>query len=64
MLDPREMVDDIDTELLALWLAHFELQYPQHDKPTDTPPVRFIDHHDQEKQFSAIEKIIGKSDDG
>ncbi|MCE2597199.1 hypothetical protein K6Y31_20710 [Motilimonas cestriensis] len=63
MVDPRVLLDQMDSELMALWLAYFEIKHEQ--ITADNPPApnqprrtKTIEHADVDRQVSECERIM------
>jgi hypothetical protein len=65
IVDPRTMCDSVDTELMALWLAHFSLK--REAAGVDSPPpssvqnstqARIIDYESVDQQVNVCERLL------
>lgn len=64
MVDPRELFETMDSELMALWSAHFALKVEASDAPPavakqDPPPPRWLNAPDERGQIDACARLIG-----
>lgn len=60
VVDPRTLYQQMDSELVALWLAHFSLKNgdnPAANQQSKSDHV-IIDHQDIDQQVSACERLL------
>ncbi|MBT2925338.1 hypothetical protein PN39_05540 [Vibrio anguillarum] len=65
IVDPRTLYHSVDSELMALWMAHFALKReaagvepPAHKPGNTAPQPRIIDHQNVDQQVNVCERLL------
>ncbi|WP_146154629.1 hypothetical protein [Photobacterium leiognathi] len=58
VVDPRSLYEEMDSELVALWLAYFSIKKQAITGDKSPPQHTFINEPDLDQQVSACERLL------